>query len=85
MYRSGATRFFVYPSRFRAGGHTQMSWVVSDIRAEMAELKAKGVQFEHFDVPGLTVVDGVVHSGPDVLTAWFKDPDGNILGLTQVG
>jgi catechol 2,3-dioxygenase-like lactoylglutathione lyase family enzyme len=85
MYRAGSTRFFVYPSRFKAGGHTQMSWLVSDIKAEVKELKAKGIQFEHFDVPGLEMVDGVAHSGPDVWTAWFKDPDGNLLGLTQIG
>jgi catechol 2,3-dioxygenase-like lactoylglutathione lyase family enzyme len=86
MYRSGATRFFVYPSRFRAGGHTQLSWIVPDIKAEVAELRSKGVQFEQYDnIPGLRMVDGVVQSGPDVWTAWFKDPDGNLLGLTQLG
>lgn len=85
IFRSGSTRFFVYPSRFRPGGHTQMSWLVSDIKAEVAELKSKGVRFESYDVPGLKMVDGVAHSGPDVWTAWFKDPDGNLLGLTQMG
>jgi catechol 2,3-dioxygenase-like lactoylglutathione lyase family enzyme len=86
MYRSGSGRFFVYPSGFRAGGHTQLSWVVPDIKAEVRELKAKGVVFEQYDsIPGLTMVDSVVRSGPDVWTAWFKDPDGNLLGLTQLG
>ena len=42
--------------------------------------------FEQYDnIPGLTMVDSVVHSGPDVWTAWFKDPDGNLLGLSQLG
>lgn len=86
MYRAGAGRFFVYPSGFRAGGHTQLSWVVTDIKAEVRELKARGVQFEQYDnIPGLTMVDSVVQSGPEVWTAWFKDPDGNLLGLTQLG
>lgn len=86
MYRSGASRFFVYPSRFRAGGHTQLSWIVPDIKAEVRELKSKGVEFEQYDnIPGLQMVDSVVQSGPDVWTAWFKDPDGNLLGLTQLG
>jgi catechol 2,3-dioxygenase-like lactoylglutathione lyase family enzyme len=84
MYRSGSTRFFVYPSSYKAGGHTQMSWFVKDIKAEVARLKAKGIQFEHYDVPGLTMVDGIAQSGPGVQTAWFKDPDGNLLGLTQI-
>jgi catechol 2,3-dioxygenase-like lactoylglutathione lyase family enzyme len=84
MYRSGSTLFFVYPSRFKAGGHTQMSWFVNDIKAEVAHLKAKGIKFEEYSVPGLTQVDGIMQSGPGVQTAWFKDPDGNMLGLTQI-
>ncbi len=85
MYHAGRTLFFVYPSRFKAGGHTQMSWLVSDIKAEVAALRAKGIEFEQYDVPGLEIVDGIAHSGPNVWTAWFKDPDGNLLGLTQLG
>ena len=86
MYRAGVGRFFVYPSRFRAAGHTQLSWIVPDIKAEVRELRNKGVQFEQYDnIPGLTMVDGIAHSGPDVWTAYFKDPDGNLLGLTQLG
>ena len=85
MYSSGGTQFFVYPSRFHPSGHTQMSWTVGDIKAEVAALKALGITFENFDIPGLETVDGVSHSGPNVWTAWFKDPDGNLLGLTQIG
>ena len=85
MYGSGGSQFFVYPSRTRPAGHTQMSWLVLDIKAEVAALKGKGVKFEHYDVPGLEMVDEIAHSGPDVWTAWFKDPDGNLLGLTQIG
>ena len=84
MYSSGGTQFFVYPSRNKAGGHTQMSWLVNDIKAEVAGLKAKGVTFEEYDRPGIKTVDSVVQSGPAVWTAWFKDPDGNLLGLTQI-
>jgi catechol 2,3-dioxygenase-like lactoylglutathione lyase family enzyme len=85
MYGSGGTQFFVYPSRTRPAGHTQMSWRVPDIKAEVAQLKAKGIRFEEYDIPGLEMVDGIAHSGPEVWTAWFKDPDGNLLGLTQIG
>ncbi|HET9780712.1 MAG TPA: VOC family protein [Candidatus Dormibacteraeota bacterium] len=84
MYRSGDTRFFVYPSRSRPGGHTQMSWRVADIEAEVDGLKSKGVTFEHYEVPGLEMQGDIVHSGPNVRTAWFKDPEGNLLGLTQI-
>jgi catechol 2,3-dioxygenase-like lactoylglutathione lyase family enzyme len=85
MYGSGGTQFFVYPSRSKAGGHTQMSWLVADIKTEVAALKAKGVTFEDYDMPGIKTVDGIVQSGPEVWTAWFKDPDDNLLGLTQIG
>ena len=85
MYGSGGSQFFVYPSRTRAAGHTQMSWRVTDIKAEVAALKGKGLKFEHYDIPGLEMVDEIAHSGPDVWTAWFKDPDDNLLGLTQIG
>jgi catechol 2,3-dioxygenase-like lactoylglutathione lyase family enzyme len=84
MYRSGTTRFFVYPSAFKAAGHTQMSWVVGDIKAEVAELKAKGIEFEDLTVPGVTTVEGVSQVGPSVWTAYFRDPDGNLLLLTQI-
>ena len=85
MYGSGRTRFFVYPSRHKASGHTQMSWVVGDIKAEAAALRAQGIEFVEFDVPGVKTVDGISQSGPAVWTAYFRDPDGNLLGLTQIG
>jgi catechol 2,3-dioxygenase-like lactoylglutathione lyase family enzyme len=85
MYRSGGTQFFVYPSAYKASGHTQMSWVVGDIKAEVAALRGKGVLFEEYDRPGVKTVDGIAQSGPAVWTAYFRDPDGNLLGLTQIG
>jgi catechol 2,3-dioxygenase-like lactoylglutathione lyase family enzyme len=85
MYRSGGTQFFVYPSRYKASGHTQMSWVVGDIKAEVAALRGKGIEFVEFDVPGVMTEGGISQSGPAVWTAYFRDPDGNLLGLTQIG
>ena len=45
-------------------------------------LKAKGVTFEHYDMPGMTR-EGDVHVGGNMKAAWFKDPDGNILALVS--
>jgi catechol 2,3-dioxygenase-like lactoylglutathione lyase family enzyme len=49
MYRSGSTQFFVYPSTYEASGHTQMSWVVGDIKAQVAALGGKGVVFDEYE------------------------------------
>ncbi|UUZ74885.1 hypothetical protein LP414_22300 [Polaromonas sp. P1(28)-13] len=46
----------------------------------MQTLKAKGVTFEHYDLPGL-VREGDVHVAGTFKGAWFKDPDGNILHI----
>ncbi|PLK27898.1 glyoxalase [Novosphingobium sp. TH158] len=66
-------------------GHTVLGWHVSDIRATMADLKAKGVTFhiyEGFDQDA----DGVWHApGGGAKIAWFSDPEGNGLSLTQFG
>jgi predicted lactoylglutathione lyase len=49
------------------------------------QLKAKGVTFEHYDMPGVEL-QGDVHVMGDMHAAWFKDPDGNILNIVnQVG
>ena len=59
---------------------------VSDLeRARRFYDEMLGVEFEEYDLPGITSIDGIVQSGPNVWTAWFRDPDGNLLGLTQIG
>jgi hypothetical protein len=45
-------------------------------------LKAKGVTFEHYDMPGMKL-EGDIHIGGDMKIAWFKDPDGNILSIVS--
>lgn len=84
FYRCGAdTRFLLFPSQGVASGqHTQMSWTVDDIEAEVADLKARGVVFEEYDTPGLKTVNSVASLGP-VKAAWFKDSEGNFLALAQ--
>jgi catechol 2,3-dioxygenase-like lactoylglutathione lyase family enzyme len=62
-----------------------MSWVVADIKADVSALRARGVVFEEYDRPGVKTVDVIAQSGPAVWTAYFRDPDGNLLGLTQIG
>ena len=55
---------------------------MKDVRAEVAELKAKGVTFEEYDAPGFKTVDSIA-TGGGAMTAWFKDPEGNIMAIVQ--
>ena len=84
VYRSGKTVFNVYRSDF-AGTNmaTAMTWAVGDQVGEIAEaLAAKGIRFEHYDMPGMRR-EGDVHIAGDMKIAWFKDPDGNILNIVS--
>ena len=84
VYRSGKTTLNVYKSR-EAGTNkaTAVTWMVGDrIEPMVKELAAKGVKFEHYDMPGMQL-EGDIHVGPDMKVAWFKDPDGNILNASQ--
>jgi catechol 2,3-dioxygenase-like lactoylglutathione lyase family enzyme len=78
---AGATKLQVYQSGTAGQSrHTLASFVVDDVRSEVAELKARGVVFEDYDMPGLKTEDGVAALG-DTYAAWLKDPDGNILEI----
>ena len=83
VYRAGPTYLDVYVTEAAGSAtHTLGSFVVEDIQATAAALRARGVTFEEYDLPGLKTVEGIAQLGPDKV-AWFKDPDGNILSLTQ--
>ena len=83
VFKSGNTALNVYQSK-EAGTNkaTAVTWVVDDVESEVNALKAKGVKFEHYDMPGLKR-QGDVHVGGDMKVAWFKDPDGNILNIVS--
>ena len=83
VFKSGNTTLNVYQSK-EAGTNkaTAVSWAVDDVEGEVNALKAKGVKFEHYDMPGLKL-QGDVHVGGDMKVAWFKDPDGNILNIVS--
>ena len=57
-------------------------WAVNDVEAEVAELKARGVVFEEYDMPGIKMVNSIATAG-GAKTAWFKDTEGNILAVSQ--
>jgi len=61
---------------------TALSWEVADVETEMAELEARGVTFEDYDMPGEKSPSGVVTAG-GAKAAWFKDSEGNIMAVIQ--
>jgi len=66
-----------------ADTQTQASWYVSDVRAEVAELRSRGVKVEDYDLPGLQTHDGIADIG-FAWAAWIIDPGKNALGILQV-
>lgn len=80
----GGTRFLLFPSSGRAsGGHTQLGFTVDDIEAEVGALRAKGVIFESYDMPQFDSATSIA-TFPGTRSAWFKDTEGNLLGIVQV-
>src|SRR4029079_9383603 len=77
------TACFLYPTANAGTSQaSQAFWEVDDIEREVAELKARGVVFENYDMPGDKSPSGVVTAG-GAKAAWFKDSEGNILAIIQ--
>ena len=77
------TACFLYPTPNAGTSRaSQAFWQVDDVEREVAELKARGVQFEDYDMPGEKSPSGVVTAG-GAKAAWFKDSEGNILAIIQ--
>jgi len=84
-YRTaGGTAFNVYRTEYAGqAGHTIAQWHVDDIDAQVRDLKAKGVAFETYDMPGVQW-DGEIAEIPGMgRAAWFKDSEGNIMCVDQ--
>ena len=81
-YQSGTATIVIYVSAFAGTNKaTSATWGVGDeFDSIMKALKAKGVVFEHYDMPGMKL-EGDAHVAGDFKGAWFKDPDGNILHI----
>lgn len=84
VYEFGAhTACFLYPTPNAGTSQaSQAFWAVDDVDREVAELKARGVVFEVYDMPGAKSASGAVTAG-GAKAAWFKDSEGNILALVQ--
>ena len=83
ILKSGDTKFSIYRSEYAGTNKaTALTFDVDDIDSEVRDLKDKGIMFEHYDLEGLQR-DGDIYRGENMKTAWFKDPDGNILSLIE--
>ena len=85
LYRTaGGTAFQFYRTDFAGqAGHTIAQWHVDDIESEVHDLKAKGVTFEVYEMPGVTW-DGEIAAMAGVgRAAWFKDSEGNTMCIDQ--
>jgi catechol 2,3-dioxygenase-like lactoylglutathione lyase family enzyme len=84
MLKSGDTKVSVYRSEFAGTNKaTTLNFEVDDIETEVRTLKDKGIAFEHYKLEGLTPKGDIFEGERGFKTAWFKDPDGNILSLVE--
>jgi len=83
IYECGGAEVFLYPtSNAGTSRASQAYWQVADVEAEVAELKARGVKFEEYDMPGVAMKNSIATAG-GAKTAWFRDTEGNILAVSQ--
>src|SRR5579872_5581431 len=83
IYECGGAEVFMYPTPNAGTSRaSQAFWQVSDVEAEVKELKSRGVKFEEYDMPGIKMVNSIA-TGGGAKTAWFKDTEGNILAISQ--
>ena len=86
LYTCGeATQVFVYTSAQNAGqsSATVAGWFVDDLDVVMTDLSSRGVTFEHYDQGDVVTDERGVFEAAHLRAAWFKDPDGNILAISQ--
>jgi len=92
LYRAASGEFALFQSMGTSPGtFTQMAWEVDDIEPTVAALEKRGVVFEEVDVPGLKTVNGIAEVAGNYPSkgaageraAWFRDSEGNMLGIGQ--
>jgi catechol 2,3-dioxygenase-like lactoylglutathione lyase family enzyme len=82
VYEIGSSAFTMYETEFAGTAkNTVINWVVPDLRVTVARLREKGVTFEEYDFGEIKTVDGIMTDPNGGMNAWFKDLDGNIIGL----
>lgn len=86
VFQVGESSFTLYESEFAGTAkNTVMNWSVSDVQTEVRLLRERGVTFEEYDFGEVKTVNGVMTDPSGGMSAWFKDLDGNIVGLISAG
>jgi catechol 2,3-dioxygenase-like lactoylglutathione lyase family enzyme len=92
LYRCGNGEFALFETDDTASGtHTQLAWEVEDVEVAVRQLRARGVTFEEYDVPGLRTIGGIAKvegnypskGGFGERAAWFRDSEGNLLAIGE--
>ena len=85
VFDSAGIMFRVTPVQaFTPHEFSVLSWEVEDITASVTDLGSRGVLFERYDFPWMSQDDLGIWTAPDgTKVAWFKDPDGNLLSVSQ--
>lgn len=83
IHAGGGSEVLVYETSHTTAHHTAAAFMVDDLESTMSDLRAHGICFEDYDLPGLKTVNGV--ASMDVgTTAWFTDTEGNIVAITAM-
>jgi catechol 2,3-dioxygenase-like lactoylglutathione lyase family enzyme len=86
VYRVGQSFFTLYESELAGTAkNTVINWSVNDVRAEVTRLRERGVTFEEYDFGEVKTDDGIMTDPSGGMNAWFKDIDGNIVGVISPG
>lgn len=82
----GNCLLYVYQRGMTKADHTVLEFQVENLEAEVKELRSKGVKFEEYDMPqmGIKTVNGIATMKDGTKGSWFKDTEGNILGLGEM-
>lgn len=78
------TQFLMYETTLEPTKATAAAFIVADLAATMVELRARGMVFMDYDLPGIKTVNGVAEMGPMGSAAWFVDSEGNTINIVQM-
>ena len=84
LHVAGGTNVLIYPKRNHTPAtFTILNFPVDEVEGAVAQLKERGVRFEHYDQTDLKTDENGIFHGPGPVIAWFKDPAGNILSVLE--